>query len=355
MKNLYSLLILIIFLFSSITYSQNASTYFPANPGYKWFYINTPLDSVNNPQPVGATFQVDSFATVENYKGLLASLVLSKAGLISINQNTPYTDTNYYNFQTTNGWTYLSLLGLIDTTILPGIGGFIKSFDGWYNVYRFAQAVNSTYTIFSRDTTITIDTLTLPLRFAATGKRLNDQTIPTVNGNYLAKKFLTTLTISYGILPPIIYLPIITEPDTTYIASDIWIIKDILPTVNVDLTSIGFPIAFTIPGTLKELTQGAVGIVNQTTSIPGSFSLSQNYPNPFNPATIINYEIPIANYVSIKVYNELGKEVADLVNEKQNAGSYVVDFNGENLASGIYFYKLVSGDFVETKRMILLK
>jgi len=96
--------------------------------------------------------------------------------------------------------------------------------------------------------------------------------------------------------------------------------------------------------------------VNQTsTLVPDKFFLSQNYPNPFNPKTIINYQLSMFNYVTLKVYDATGKEVATLVNEKQNAGSYEVEFNGEGLPSGIYFYKLEAGDFVETKRMVLLK
>ena len=90
-------------------------------------------------------------------------------------------------------------------------------------------------------------------------------------------------------------------------------------------------------------------------SVPEYFSLSQNYPNPFNPKTIINYELSITNFVNIKVFDALGKEVATLVNENQNAGSYSVEFYGEGMPSGIYFYKLEAGDFTETKRMILLK
>ena len=96
--------------------------------------------------------------------------------------------------------------------------------------------------------------------------------------------------------------------------------------------------------------------INLTGNIlPEVFALSQNYPNPFNPKTIINYELPITNFVSVKVYNALGNEVTTLVNEKQNAGRYSVEFSGESLPSGIYFYKLEAGDFVETKRMVLLK
>ncbi len=91
--------------------------------------------------------------------------------------------------------------------------------------------------------------------------------------------------------------------------------------------------------------------------VPDNFSLSQNYPNPFNPSTRINYELRNTNYVTLKVFDLLGKEVASLVNEKQNAGSYAVDFNSSefNLPSGIYFYTLNAGEFKETKKMVLVK
>ena len=88
---------------------------------------------------------------------------------------------------------------------------------------------------------------------------------------------------------------------------------------------------------------------------PASFSLSQNYPNPFNPGTSINYQLPINNFVSLKIYDVLGNEVAILVNEEKPAGKYQIEFDGSSLPSGIYFYKLTSGSFVETKKMILLK
>ena len=96
-------------------------------------------------------------------------------------------------------------------------------------------------------------------------------------------------------------------------------------------------------------------LISENTITPDKFNLSQNYPNPFNPTTKINYELRITNYVLLKVFDVLGNEVAALVNEKQNAGSYSIEFNGADLPSGIYFYKLEAGDFSDTKRMILLK
>jgi len=88
---------------------------------------------------------------------------------------------------------------------------------------------------------------------------------------------------------------------------------------------------------------------------PLTFSLEQNYPNPFNPSTIISYGIPVKSKVVLKVFDVLGKEVATLLNEEKPAGQYSIEFNAKDLPSGIYFYKLQAGSFVETKKMILIK
>jgi hypothetical protein len=85
------------------------------------------------------------------------------------------------------------------------------------------------------------------------------------------------------------------------------------------------------------------------------YYLSQNYPNPFNPSTIIGYQLPISSNVTLKVYDLLGREVATLVDEYRPAGSYEVEFNASDLTSGIYFYKLQTDNYIETKKMILLK
>ena len=91
------------------------------------------------------------------------------------------------------------------------------------------------------------------------------------------------------------------------------------------------------------------------TSLPFEYKLSQNYPNPFNPVTTINFSIPKQGNVTLKVYDVTGKEVIILINEQRSAGNYTVSFDGANLPSGAYFYRLESGDFKETRRMILLK
>jgi photosystem II stability/assembly factor-like uncharacterized protein len=112
--------------------------------------------------------------------------------------------------------------------------------------------------------------------------------------------------------------------------------------------------------TILRTTNGGVTFIeNENNSTPKDFLLQQNYPNPFNPSTRIQYAISRRQFVTLKVYDLLGKEVATLVNEEKPAGSYEVEFNSassiKNLASGIYFYRLQAEDFVETKKMLLLK
>jgi hypothetical protein len=90
-------------------------------------------------------------------------------------------------------------------------------------------------------------------------------------------------------------------------------------------------------------------------SHPAEYALEQNYPNPFNPTTNISYKIPQSGFVSMKVYDALGEEVATLVNEVKPVGNYIVHFNAAGLASGVYFYRLRAGDFTQNHKMILLK
>lgn len=88
---------------------------------------------------------------------------------------------------------------------------------------------------------------------------------------------------------------------------------------------------------------------------PKNFLLQQNYPNPFNPTTVINYQIPITSFVSLIVYDALGREVATLVNEQKDANIYSIQWNASQFANGIYFYTMRSGSFVQTKKLLLVR
>jgi hypothetical protein len=107
-------------------------------------------------------------------------------------------------------------------------------------------------------------------------------------------------------------------------------------------------------GFYKFMVENSVTSISES-SQPGEFYLSQNYPNPFNPSTSLQYAIGNQQFVTLKVFDLLGREVASLVNEEKPAGSYEINFNASELPSGVYFYQLQAGAFLETKKMLLLK
>ncbi|MDP4195669.1 MAG: Ig-like domain-containing protein [Bacteroidota bacterium] len=98
-----------------------------------------------------------------------------------------------------------------------------------------------------------------------------------------------------------------------------------------------------------------VGVEKQDGIVPDRFAMEQNYPNPFNPSTTISYQLPQSSFVTLKIYDILGKEVATLVNENQAAGKYNINFNANSLTSGIYIYKISAGSFSVSKKMMLMK
>jgi hypothetical protein len=106
---------------------------------------------------------------------------------------------------------------------------------------------------------------------------------------------------------------------------------------------------------IRPLLEMITAVKNKQNTLPASFSLQQNYPNPFNPSTTIQYSVPKTSLVTIKVYDILGREVTTLVNVQKSPGNYSVQFSAARYASGIYFYRMQSGTFSETKKLLLLK
>ncbi len=100
---------------------------------------------------------------------------------------------------------------------------------------------------------------------------------------------------------------------------------------------------------------GVTDVAENNSEIPTSFELEQNYPNPFNPSTTISYQLPVSGQVTLKVFDILGKEVATLVNTQQSAGIYQIEFDASQLTSGVYVYRIDAENFVQTKKMVLLK
>ena len=105
----------------------------------------------------------------------------------------------------------------------------------------------------------------------------------------------------------------------------------------------------------RPISEMITGIESKQNILPLHFYLSQNYPNPFNPTTTIKYSIPKTSYVTVKVYDIIGREIRTLVNNQKSTGNHEIVFNASELSSGIYFYKMQAGNFIKTKKLILLK
>jgi len=108
-------------------------------------------------------------------------------------------------------------------------------------------------------------------------------------------------------------------------------------------------------GVYEVVLSPVTGVVERDEKLPATFELWQNYPNPFNPVTSIQFSVSSNQFVSLKVYDLLGREVTTLVNERKPAGNYRASFDAKNFASGVYFYKLLAGDFVKTRKMLLVR
>jgi len=348
---------------SVMVYSQQASDYFPSQTGFEWKLKAIPLDSVSNPINSLAYFRIDSFASVENYEGKLANIVLTKSGLYQAILHQPYLDSLFYHTDGTNGFEYFNissieefLLQLDSAGIVPNFNfvEFFTSLQDWYPVYQFASTVNTEYDLKQVDTSIFISPFTIPVQFKYLGTRLEDQTLQTVLGSFECKKFLTQWKVSAFIFS--VEYNLLTTNDTIWIAPDNWIVQDIIPGQYVDLDSLPFiqidPLS--IPGLETKLTDEIVSVQSDGIT-PISFALKQNYPNPFNPSTKIEFRMADFGFVSLKIYDILGNEVTTLVNSEKSAGVYKVEWNATGIPSGVYFYQLKTDSFIETKQMVLMK
>jgi hypothetical protein len=108
-------------------------------------------------------------------------------------------------------------------------------------------------------------------------------------------------------------------------------------------------------GAWKRILSQIIGIKQIASIIPDEFSLSQNYPNPFNPKTKIKMQIAKSSDVKLVVYDALGREIEKLINKQLKPGTYEVEFDGSNYTSGVYFYQIIASDYVDVKKMILVK
>ncbi len=135
-------------------------------------------------------------------------------------------------------------------------------------------------------------------------------------------------------------LPVVLQASTDYY----W---------RVSASNAGGSSAYSVQGTFT--TGTGIDALNESNGVPKEFALYRNYPNPFNPTTVIQYDVPKEAQVTIGVYNTLGQKVATLVNERESAGRYSVEFDGSRFSSGLYFFRMAAGSFVKVQKMMLVK
>jgi len=341
-----------------LVYSQQASGYFP--PVIEYTYESVPLDSLNDPISSEMFYRRDLFADVAEYEGKLANIFLTKdAPTMDSLNNQPYLDSLFFHFDGTDGYEYFqtgSLEGFLRSLDSLGIDpnfsflDFFQSLQAWYSVFRFSAAMNVEYNLLTVDTTIII----FNTKFEYLGERFPDETIVTSKGSFDCKKFL----ISWKVRAQIgIWIDLLSTKDTVWInpINEFWMVQEIVPTNHIVLPDLFGIDPLSIPGLKTVLDTVRVVFVEDELAIPTDIALKQNYPNPFNPSTKIEYRISDFGYVSLKIYDILGNEIAALVNEEKPAGAYTVEWDATSIPSGVYFYQLQTNGYIETKKMILLK
>lgn len=174
----------------------------------------------------------------------------------------------------------------------------------------------------------------------------NDDHTPSISLTYDLKLFKDSLPVNIPRKLP--------EPGNIYSAIS-WTLRDLTAGIY-DWTLSALDASFVASDlAVGQFSVGISSSENENDLLPAEFSLSQNYPNPFNPSTKITYALPSEALVQLTVYDILGNKVEELLNENKTAGWYEIDFNGNELASGIYIYHLKAGTFLQTRKMILLK
>jgi len=286
-----------------------------------------------------------------------------------------YKTTSVQTASTSQGWTQIAATGTIGGNISAiGISFtninkiYIGTSGGKLLVTTDNGANWSSQTGFGYVTDLVVDFANDDICYASLGGATPDKHVyKTTNGG------VNWFSIS-GNLPDIGHNSIAlrqTSPRMIFVGTDLGVFKSTNEGANWVSFNSGFPNVEVYDMKYKEGPQillaathgrgcftfdvGSTVGISGSNNIPGKFHLSQNYPNPFNPVTRIKYELESPGFVTLKVYNALGSEVANLVDKRQSAGKYEISFDGKSLPSGVYFYRISSGEFSEVKSMMLIK
>jgi photosystem II stability/assembly factor-like uncharacterized protein len=289
-----------------------------------------------------------------------------------INNMTGFVDAEGGIIKTTNAgenWTYIhsdTTLGFSRLFFLNEFTGFGTGLEFYSKIYKTINGGINWNIVFDGNSNIMdINSLNFTDSLHGFASTYNSLLMTTNGGNNWSYKLIQEY---YGLISSYFVnknTGFMTGYSGTLIKTtncgDNWIMQN-SGILNEDLNNIFFldsNIGWVIGnhGIILKTTDGgsSVWIKNNIEDVPQNYFLYQNYPNPFNPTTNIKYAIPKDGFVTIKIYDLLGREINKIVSETQKAGFYTVQFNGASLSSGVYFYRIKSGSFVQTKKMVLIK
>lgn len=274
------------------------------------------------------------------------------SGAASAQNSIVVIDQNFYGFGlnaaparygiTTNGganWTYATLVATGTSAFVSGAAFSNDKLNG-------VASTSTTTNIISRTTN--------------GGLTWFSQTVPstvTANG-YALFKWVPGTSIVYGLVSSTSAASSFKSTDNGQTWTSLTLPSGLFNFTHMDLVYVSgtvYAYAVAADGSVIKLTDVIVDVKNPTANVPGEYKLMQNYPNPFNPITTINYSIPVGGKVQIKVFDLLGKEVAVVKDAIEPAGEHSVSFDASNLASGVYYYVMTSGNFTDTKKMVVAK
>ncbi len=339
----------------SIAWGQGAGDYFPSRIGNSWRYQRFVLDTLQN-QVVGSkTVVVDSLTGTKQISDTLASILVS-------NDNSG-AESTYVSVVGTTISEYVVGYPRI-TSLLPvdSLGlGFVWNYQHWYPFIKYASTIGVIDTLlYIKNKTVMFQGHPLTLVIYVTTTRLADTSITVPSGTYLATRFQIALYVNLPkSVPPIghVEVPLFLLVDKLYISKNSWLVMEVQPSTYYPLNNDPlYNVAKTqLPGFIRTLESASITSIGDRAAMPREFMVEQNYPNPFNPTTVISYQLVVNSFVTVKVYDELGREVATLINGEQASGSHSVLWDAANFSSGVYFYDVNAGSNHEMKKMVLLK
>jgi len=316
------------------------------NPGYGYAWSDPPMGNgtpfkIYKTSNYGETWTTYDVLTDPNYKGASPSICVTDSSHAWFGLQKNIGGSNYGKIlYTSNGGINFSVLSM------SLVGTFMKAIEFQYNNLYGFSIMESQVNYYSKTTNGGINWSSVNSSYYI-GNSHRIISIPNSSVWYAANDDLNSNKILKSTNDGSSWFPM-------QIPAGQYIIK-FMDAISVNNKVYAY--AVSLPGYILKLVDSVtlIGINNNNTNVPTNYVLLQNYPNPFNPQTTIDFNVPSRSFINITVFDILGREVSVLVNELKNPGNYSVQFNAEQLSSGIYLYKMTSDNFIDVKKMIIQK